>query len=224
MTLLELREQVRYITRTTTLDFTDADLDRGLNLDYSEIVNLITSISGNYFLDQNRATTDLTANAVEGSPGYNGYYCFPTNLLKVIKAEISYDGSKYTKATVYDMTQTPEADRDAGSNTSPVIRFTRTQMIVRPMPSTTIPNGIVLWYEQRQGDLVADTDEPMFEKNFHQLLVLKGALRYAMRFPEKYNELWDKKAYGLQKDLERHYKNLYQTTKVVTPNYEDFSV
>ncbi len=224
MTLADLRNQVRYITRTTSLDFTDADLDTGLNQDYAEIVNLITGISGNYHLMENKATTDLVANATAGSIGYNGHYCFPTDLLKPIQVEISYDGSKYTKANFYDMTQGVEGDMDAGSTSSPVIRFTRTQLVLRPLPSTTVNDGIVIWYEQRQADLTEDTDEPRFEKNFHQILVLKSALRYAMRFPEKYNELWDKRVYGLTKDLEKHYRNLYKTTKIVTPSYEDFEV
>jgi len=224
MTLSELRNQIRYITRTTSLDFTDTDLDAGLNMDYSEIVNLITSISGNYHLMENKATTDLVANATSGSIGYNGHYCFPTDLLKPLKVEISFDGTSYKKANFYDMTQGVEGDMDAGSTTNPVIRFSRTQMVIRPLPSTTITDGIMIWYEQRQGDLTDDTDEPKFEKNFHQILILKSALRYAMRFPEKYNELWDKKVYGLTKDLEKHYRNMYKTTKVVTPNYDDFEI
>ncbi len=224
MTLSELRNQVRYITRTTSLDFTDTDLDAGINLDYAEIVNLITGISGNYHLSEAKATTSLIAGAVSGAIGYNGHYCFPTDLLKPLKVEISYDGTEYKSAAFYDMTQSVEEDMEAGTTSTPVIRFSRTQLIVRPLPSTTVEDGLIIWYEQRQTELDEDTDTPLFEKNFHQLLVLKSALRYAMRFPEKYNELWDKKAYGLTKDLEKYYRNMYKTTKVITPNYEDFEV
>ena len=224
MILSELRNQVRYITRTTILDFTDADLDAGLNQDYAEIINLITSISGNYHLMEDKATTDLVAGATAGAIGFAGHYCFPTDLLKPIKVELSYDGTTYKKANFYDMTQGVENDMEAGTTTAPVVRFSRSQLVIRPLPDTTITDGIVIWYEQRQGDLVDATDEPKFEKNFHQLLILKSALRYAMRFPEKYNDLWDKKVYGLTKDLEKHYRNLYKTTKVIQPSYEDFSI
>ena len=224
MNLSELQNEIRYITRTTSLDFTDTDITSGLNQDYAEIINTIIQISGNYHVSENKATTDLVANATSGQIGYNGHYCFPSDMLALRKIEISYDGSKYKKATYYDMTQGVEQDMDTGTTSNPVVRVERKQLVVRPLPETTITDGIIIWYDARQADLSNLTDEPLFEKNFHYLLVLKGALRYAMRFPEKYNELWDKRAYGLQKDLEKFYREMYKTTKVVSPEYEDFSI
>lgn len=51
----------------------------------------------------NATTTHVsTVGLVAGDNGYNGEYAFPSDLLRPVRFEVSYDGVNWLKATVYD--------------------------------------------------------------------------------------------------------------------------
>jgi hypothetical protein len=109
------------------------------------------------------------------------------------------------------------------STFKPYMRFIRDSFTIRPLNTgATVPNGLVIWYEQRQPDMVNPTDKPAFEQTFHEILVFKGAIRYASRYSEKYNPLWDMKVASISISLKEFYKNRFKHNKKMVASYESF--
>lgn len=150
-----------------TLDILKYEVDRNASMEMSK-TNLVD-------------TTSL----VEGQNGYDGEYAFPTNLLRPIRMEISYDGMTYSPAIVYDLNENEESEisglNNIYSSDKPYVRFERDSFFIRPLHITTdVPNGIRIWYEKRQTDLT-DGGTPAFEQNLHDILAFDIAEMELMR-------------------------------------------
>jgi hypothetical protein len=106
--------------------------------------------------------------------------------------EISYDGSTFVPVKIYDIGESDESEV-TGLNTSysvskPFVRFERDSYFIRPLPGTTVSNGIRIWYEKRQPVLTAG-DTPNFEQYLHDILAFDLAemelLRNARLYPSE---------------------------------------
>lgn len=132
-----------------------------------------------YQVDRNAsmefAKTDLvdTTALVEGDNGYDGEYSFPTDLLRPVRMEISFDGISFVPAKVYDLNENDESEITNLDNTysvyEPHVRFERESYFIRPLPTADVTNGVRVWYEKRQTALT-DGGTPVFEQNLHDIL------------------------------------------------------
>lgn len=151
-----------------------------------------------YQVDRNAsmtmAKTDFvsTTGLVEGDNGYNGEYAFPTDLLRPIRAEVSYDGTSWNRLKIYDLNENEDSEADQEqldstfSSSDPVVNFERYSYFVRPLNTdATVTNGIRIWYEQRQTALTAG-GTPDFEQNLHDILAYDIAGMELIRHNEKY--------------------------------------
>lgn len=134
-------------------------------------------------VDKNASITNVTTTListvglVSGDNGFNGEYAFPTDLLKPVRFEVSYDGVNWKKAKIYDNTLNEESEYNdtqlvaTFSEESPCVDFTRNSYKVRPPKSTTgdITNGIYIEYEQRQSDFATDTSPTQIETNLQDM-------------------------------------------------------
>lgn len=236
MTVSDLLKEIRFLTRTDTITFTSEDILAGLNRHNGEILNKILLTSGDWDLMGRKATKTLvdTTGLSEGENGFDGNYCYPTTMLRPIRVEIMTNGG-YKKAVFYDIDQNDASEHKVKSvsnflTSAPYVRFFGSRFVIRPLPKETVADGLVIWYEKRQGELVEtitdkaiQTTTPEFEQNYHHLLTYMGALRYAERKPEKYNELWTKKAYGIEMDMLRWYSNKYNVQRSITPVRDNYS-
>jgi len=233
MTTIDLINEIRFLTRTNETTFTTEDILKGLNFHSGEVLNKILITSGQWNLRGTKASKNLisTVGLTEGESGYDGNYCFPTTMLRPIRVEVMTQGN-YKRAEFYDIDSNYESEQEAKGFTAsaPYVRFFGERFVVRPLPTESIADGIMIWYQKRQGELVetitspeTQTDAPEFEPNYHHLLTYMGALRYAERKPEKYNELWTKKAYGIEQDMLRFYSNKYTVQRSITPVIDNYS-
>lgn len=197
MLVSEIYSEIRSELQTNSTKVPDATLLVGVNLDYGELVMSVLRARGDYNFQMNEATTDLisTSGLTAGQNGYNGEYAWATDVLKPTRIEVSFDGTNFYPATVYDITdnfsKSEHVAQDINntfSQTSPYVRFERNSFFIRPLKTTAgdVTAGVHIWYEQRQSALTA-SDTPSIEPNFHRLFVLMGVLRIMRRFRSEYS-------------------------------------
>jgi hypothetical protein len=215
MTLAQLRTQARRLTKTTSGNYPDEQLDIDINQAYAEIWMMILEAegyknTGGDFKYYDLISTVGLAPITNVAPiGYNGEYPFPSIAIDIDGIEISYDGTSYKKAEVIDKSDSlssvfNEQDYDGTfSEQNPKAFIYRDSIFVRPTKDTVgnITNGFKLTVRQRQDSLIADIDIPLFEPNFHSLIPLKVAQDYFMYYPEKYNPKIDQKAQIIEAQL-----------------------
>lgn len=191
--------------RTTELNsnstkFSDAYLLKGVNLDDAELVMMALNSAPDHNFKLGEAWTDLLSSSglVDGDIGYNGEYPFPSELIKPLRFEMSFDGTTFRECGIYDIASSHAASEHNQTQVqsdfnqdNPQVRFERDSYFVRPLKTTAgnITNGIHIWYEKRQtAFLIANiaTDTPSIEANFHRLYVLRGALRGMRRYRNDY--------------------------------------
>lgn len=196
MLVSEIYTEIRSELQTNSTKVTDASLLVGVNIDYGELVMEALRARGDYNFQINEATTDLisTSGITAGQNGYNGEYAWATDVLKPTRLEVSFDGTKFYPATVYDISdkisKSEHSETDINNTfqqTNPYVRFERNSFFIRPLKTTAgnVTAGIHVWYEQRQATLTA-SDTPSIEPNYHRLFVLKGALRIMRKFRTEY--------------------------------------
>lgn len=199
MLVSEVYTEIRNECDTNSTKVSDAFLLTGVNLDYAEVVMQILRAKTDFNFNAKEAYATLlsTSGVAIGAAGYNGEYTFPSDLIRPIRVEISYDGEVWYPATFYDVADNlTSSEEGIASNTDsnhwdeyhPYVRFERDSFFVRPLKTSTgnITGGIRIWYEKRQTALTAG-DTPLFEENFHRILVLKGALRVMRKFRKEYS-------------------------------------
>lgn len=196
MLVSAIYDEIRFESNTNSTKVSDASILIGVNLDYGELVMLALRSRGDFNFQINEATSDLisTSGLTAGQNGYNGEYAWPSDLVKPTRMEVSFDGTNFNKARVYDITDelsrsefTQSDLNNTFSQNEPHVRFERNSFFIRPLKATTgnITGGIHIWYEQRQTALTA-SDTPVIEPNYHRLFVLMGVLRVMRKFRGEY--------------------------------------
>jgi hypothetical protein len=129
------------------------------------------------------ATTSLVANQQE--------YVFPTDILKIKRIEITYDGSTWVEARPEDIN---EREYDSGSvarindnydQGEPKYDLMDNSLFIKPVPTTAVTSGLKIWYEKLVTQLSADTDEPVIPRPFHKGLTYGAAKDYFEKNLEK---------------------------------------
>lgn len=164
----------------TFLDGVEANIMEDLNRAYGHRILDILRVR----VDKNASIKEVTTTLVStsglaiGDNGYNGEYAFPTDLLKPVRFEVSYDGITWNKATVYDNTLNNGSEYNDTqlandfSESSPRVDFTRNSFKIRPPKTSTgnITNGIYIEYEKRQADFSTSTAPTEIESNLQDML------------------------------------------------------
>lgn len=177
-----LRNWTRFITNTNTTTYSNADLDASLNM-YNQlfVTEILDSMDGWDFQGET-ATADLVAGQQE--------YVFPSDLLRIKRIEVSYDGSKWARAEQFDINQR-RAATDANSITrdfssyQPYADMYDNSVFLYPIPDTNVAGGIKIWYEKEVDQLVNDLDAPVFSEPFHKGLCYGAAKDYFQKYIEK---------------------------------------
>jgi hypothetical protein len=168
-----------------------------------------------------------------GDVGYNGEYPFPTDLLKPVRLEVSYDGTNWIKCNIYDNSENERSEyvdsQLAGtfSEAGPRVDFTRDSYKLRPpkISAGDIANGIYIEYEKRQTDLTA-SDSPDFEENLHNILSFDMAMDEYLMHTSKHDANWK-----MSFDIERaksedrfrdYYKNRFKRNFRIYPKFNNY--
>jgi hypothetical protein len=184
----------RDILNTNSTVLSDAKLLEWLNIALGHRTLDILRYQVDRNASMTMAKTDFvsTTGLSEGDNGYNGEYSFPSDLLRPIRAEISFDGTTWNRCKIYDLNENEDSEasqeqlNSTFSVSDPVVNFERYSYFVRPLNTgDTVANGIRVWYEKRQTALTAG-DSPEFEQNLHDILAYDIAGMELIRHAEKY--------------------------------------
>lgn len=169
-------------------------------------VEILRSVDGWDFDDLNQTDMAIaTANLVANQKAYS----LPGDILKIKRLQITYDGTSYYVGEPLDQREVHFAIDDANnskfSKANPRYDFMGENLKLYPTPDANVTNGLKIWYDRRM-TVFADTDttkEPGIDRNFHQLVPLVMAWKWASvknvnqvpaiqaRMEKKYNELRD---------------------------------
>ncbi|MFA6295532.1 MAG: hypothetical protein WC666_03900 [Candidatus Paceibacterota bacterium] len=215
MNVLDIITETRFLTKTSTSTYSDADILREANVAYRKAMMEILKVQGYRNILETHAYTDLisTSGLTEGNNGYGGEYAFPSDLIMPKRIEVSYDGTTYRPAEIItvnsiETSATDEDDLELFNKQSPSVKIGHNSYFLYP-PKTTagdISDGIHIWYDMRQADLVDDTDTPQFETNLHDVIPLMVAKRFFMRNPDKTNTIVMSELKETMDALRSHYR------------------
>lgn len=195
MAVSDIRTFTRDIVNTNSTVLTDAEFLRYLNQSYGLRILDILRLQTDRNASQTEVTTTFysTSGLVAGDVGFNGEYPFPTDLLKPVRFEVSYDALTWLPATVYDIYENLASEhyedsiQGTFSEAEPFVRFDRNSFVVRPLKITAgnVTAGLHIWYEKRQTAFTGDSDAPDMEANLANILAYDVAQIFATKYPEK---------------------------------------
>lgn len=228
------------LSNTTSANFLDVDATKNLarlNVLYGLRVLDILKLTVDKNATMQKAVTDLisVSGLASGNNGYNGEYAFPSDLLRPVRVEISFDGITWKKARVYDQAEnvlTEYKDDDIDNNFStedPRVDFFRNSFRIRPVKTTSgnITNGIYIEYEKRQSDFTADTAPSEIEENLQMILAYDLAelefIMHAEKHPKVQYERFLVGKGSVQMKFDDFYKNRFKGNKRVTVAYPRYN-
>lgn len=234
MDLSGIRDEVRFITRTDTTSFGNTDINREANIAYRKLMMEILLVQGYRNVSGKHVTTDLisTSGLVAGNIGYGGEYPFPTDLIRPHRIEVKYSSTgAFVPCEIVDMQDIdyPLADveeiNDIANEDAPIVRVYHNSYFLAPVKTTTgsVTAGIHIWYEERESELSADSDEPQFEVTFHDLIPLMVASRFYLRHPSKRNVQVLNELNMLMRQFRAHYRKMINVRLQLKPRTENFA-
>ena len=220
-----LRNHARFLTNTNTTTFTDADLDSAINTYYHQFVNNIVQSMDDWDFQGETATADLVASQQE--------YLFPTDILKIKRIEITYDGTNWNKVKMMDINKRSGATDSTTignefNTEAPFADLHDQSLFLYPIPTAASTAGLKIWYEKEATELSAATSEPKFLEAYHKGLSYGAAIDYF----EKYSEVEGntnkrnlaKQNYNkIVEDMEEFYQTRNQDREyVIQPSFVDY--
>lgn len=222
---------------STFLDGNSTNLYVHLNTLYGHRILDILRVRVDRNATINEATTDLisTVGLVVGDNGYNGEYAFPTDLLKPVRFEVSYDGITWKKCRIYDNALNLGSEYNDTqlegdfSEDDPCVDFTRNSYKLRP-PKTTAGNitkGIYIEYEQRQSDFTSTTAPSQIETNLQDILAYDLAELEFIMHPDSHTpnqiQLFKQKKREVEDRFLEFYKSNLKVNKKMSFNYPNYN-
>lgn len=208
MTLADLRTYLRFLTNTNSTTYTDTDTLVSLNAHYDYFVNEILESMDDWEFQAEVATCNLVASQQE--------YTLPTDIIKLKRVEVTYDGTNWYVANHFDINERSEPTDSTSVNadfstSKPYFDLMDTGLFLYPIPTANVTAGLKIWYEKNATALSAVGDSPVFMKAFHKGLAYGAAKDYFEKF-------LDNKAN--QAKLIQAEKNYYSTLERMKQSYQ----
>lgn len=193
-----LRNFTRFLTNTTSTTYSDADLDASLNTYYDLFCTEILSAMDDWEFGAEIATTDLVANQQE--------YVFPSDILRIKRIEVTYDGTTWKEVTPADVNESSLTADQTSINadveqTAPYYDLLDESIMLYPIPTSAVTAGLKIWYSKLPTQLSAVTSEPNFARPFHKGLSYGASKDFFEKNLEKDNVL---KLQNSENQLERY--------------------
>lgn len=181
MTPQEIFDQVRYLTKTTSSDgfSNDTDLLRMLNDYYRRQCTTLVALEEDKFGVKSTTTTDLVANQES--------YQLPTDLMRIKRVEITYDGTNWYKVRIQDSGEVQDFALDPThianeyTQNQPYADLFGEYLSLRPVPPNSQTNGLKLWYIQLPGLLSNSSSAVLTPTEYHGYLAYGVASEVARR-------------------------------------------
>jgi len=183
MTPAEILAQVRYNTKTSTTDGVGAESDLMRILNDYYLRQTMLFVNANEDLFGVKATTSL--NIVDSQETYT----LPPDCLRVKRVEVNYTGSNkdWYKARYQDVGQvegfamSQSNINDYYSTNSPYYDVFGDKIYLRPIPTSNISGGLMLWYIRRPTTLSTISSTISTPQDFHGYLVYGVTAEVATR-------------------------------------------
>lgn len=177
-----LRGETRYLTNTNSTNYSDADLDAALNAYYDLFSTEALDSMDDWDFQGDIATADFVANQQE--------YTFPSDILKIKRMEVTFDGTNWYVASPMDINERGEPTDTTSiandfSTSEPYFDLMDNSLFIYPIPTTSVTGGIKIWYEKLVTQLSSVTDEPVIPRPFHKGLCYGAAKDYFEKYSEK---------------------------------------
>jgi hypothetical protein len=219
-----IRNFARRFSNSNTANYSNADLDASVNAYYDLFVGEILKSMDDWDFQGEVATASLVANQQE--------YVFPSDILRIKRIEVTYDGTNWKYIDRFDINDRTEATdttsiaNDFTSN-EPKADIHDNSIFLYPIPSSNVTNGLKIWYEKNPTVLTNATDEPVFARPYHIGLAYGAAKDWLEQYPSKENVTRLTTATtNLEKTIARM-KEFYQKKNqdrdyIVTPGYVEY--
>lgn len=208
-TSVGLRNFTRRITKTNSTTYTNNDVDASINNYLHLFVNEAIQSMDGWDFEGEIATTSLVASQQE--------YVFPSDILKIKRIEITYDGTNWYKVRFADV-NTLDTTADSTTvnqnfqTTNPFADIHDSSIFLYPIPTATSTNGLKIWYENEVTELSADADEPTIPEAYQKGLCYGAATDYFDREAES------KKSRYMEQKME---KNIFRMKDFVNRRNQD---
>lgn len=173
--------RARWLTRTSATDGTAADTDLLPILNDYYNRQIITFVNTNEDLFGVKADTNLNVTALQEA------YALPSDLIRLKRAEITYDGTNWYKIHTNDDGQVQSHALDVTSiqnnyqTTDPYADIFGDNIYLRPIPTSPVTNGLRIWYIQRPSQLSTTSSTITTPADYHGYLVYGVAAEIATR-------------------------------------------
>jgi len=200
MTLNDLKNDVYFLTNSSSATYLDDDLLRNLNRHYDDVVTLIWDSVGDWsFDDSNKPNLPIAVcNLVDGQQQYS----LPTDARKIERVEVEDDEGNWVLLKPIDKSQITVALDEYMSTAGLPVKYNLIgeNIFLYPAPSSsdvTLTKGLKIYVSRSVTPLSASGDEPGFSSEFHRILSLGAAQDFCIA-----NELASKEA-DLRREKER---------------------
>ena len=164
-----------------------AEFTRLINVNYHKVVTMVLAAKDEWdFDDPNHANTGFlkTYNLVSGTQTVT--LPLSDKILKVKRAEVSYDGTTWQRLSPMDLNEyggTSDSTAIASnfSKATPYYDVHGNYVYLYPIPDATVANGLKLWVTREIVEFTtADTtQEPGIDEPFHDMIAVGASLDYA---------------------------------------------
>lgn len=221
-----IRNFARRYSNTTSTNYVDADVNASINEYYKEIVNEIIGSMDDWDFQADYAITDLVANQQE--------YVLPTDIIKIKRIEYTPDGTNWYNVKFFDLSERFNKANDSTTvnndfnSQNPYADLMDGSFFLYPIPSSSVSNGIKVWYSKNITELSADSSTPVFHEAYHRVLSYGAAKDYLEANLDKTgaaNRLIqaEKNYEKLLKKITNYYNSRNQDRKYgVFPVYDNF--
>lgn len=190
MTLGDINSKITFLTGadTTATGFATADRVISINNYYNRIVTMILKSQDEWDYDDKNNTDFpiMTTSLVANQPDY----ALPTNVLKIKRVEVTFDGSNWYRAESID-----DNERSADSTQTTINNLFQTarpyydiqfgSIFLFPIPTANVSGGLKVWVSRQiteitSSDLTTGTYVPGFDPNFHMVLAYGAAYEFGL--------------------------------------------
>lgn len=215
MDLSSLRTDIRFITNTTSDDFSDTDIDRSINRYYDQFVTFIWKNQAYWrFSDSNYDKFDVSITSlVPGQPDYK----LPTDARQIFRVEVKNSGGDLQLLRrLHEPDVGISLDEYGGEDGTPHSFALRGRSIILyPAPasdSVTTTEGLNVYVSRSVTELSATDDEPGFDREFHRVLSYGASIDWCISSEnfKKKREL-EKELQKIMESAREYYANRDQT-------------
>jgi len=181
-----LKQSIYYLAKINASTFSQADLNRIINIYYKQAQSAIRGINEDFFMDI--ATANLVANT---GGTYPNEYPLPADYEKIKQIQVAFTPANInnplsTEYQVLNLIGQESISDPSVAITTPTAVILDNSFMLYPDPSTStyplpVTKGIKIFYITKQSDLVNDSDVPNIFSDYHDVIVWGSLIDIAVR-------------------------------------------